>query len=144
MGSETTTVPKTADRGLPVISFSGDGDDGGDDWKCKSKKVKEALEEYGCFIAVYERMSSEVGEEILKELEKVFDLPLETKMKNKYDKPFNGYVGQLRTLPLHESLGIDDATTFNGIHTFTQLMWPSGNHHFRFISFTIFHSEKLV
>ncbi|XP_022151695.1 probable 2-oxoglutarate-dependent dioxygenase AOP1 [Momordica charantia] len=117
--------------GLPVINLSGDDlRPGGERWKTTGKKVREAVEEYGCFMAEYNGVSPELREQVFKALEQLFDLPVERKMKNKYEKPFNGYVGQLRTLPLHESLGIDDATTFHGVHSFTNLMWPSGNHHF--------------
>lgn len=128
MGSET--------EGLPVINFRGEElkAEGGGEWRRTSRKVREALEEYGCFIAEYEGVSREMREEVLKAAKQLFDLPIETKKKNKYEKPFNGYVGELRTLPLHESLGIDDATNFNGVQSFTHLMWPSGNHHFRSFS----------
>ncbi|CAK9310439.1 unnamed protein product [Citrullus colocynthis] len=124
MGSET--------EGLPVINFRGEEvkAEGGGEWRRTSRKVREALEEYGCFIAQYKGVSREMREEVLKAAKQLFDLPIETKKKNQYEKPFNGYVGELRTLPLHESLGIDDATNFDGVQSFTHLMWPSGNHHF--------------
>lgn len=142
MGSET---PLMRTEELPVINFSGGdlkAEDGGE-WRWTSKNVREALEEYGCFIAVYDRVSSELRGEIFKALKALFDLPVETKKKNKYEKPFNGYVGQLRTLPLHESLGIDDATNFHGVQSFANLMWPSGNHHFRSLLFFFFLSYFL-
>ncbi|TYJ13962.1 hypothetical protein E1A91_A10G085800v1 [Gossypium mustelinum] len=51
-------------------------------------------------------------------------------MKNRYEKPLNGYVGQIPKLPLHESLGIDNATSIEGTRFFTNLMWPQGNDRF--------------
>ncbi|XP_022991572.1 probable inactive 2-oxoglutarate-dependent dioxygenase AOP2 [Cucurbita maxima] len=129
MGSETG--PRM-DAGLPVINFSGDDvkAEGGEVWRRRSGEVREALEEYGCFIAEYEGISPELRVQVFKAVEALFELPIETKKKNRYEKPFNGYVGELRTLPLHESLGIDDATNIDGVQAFTNLMWPNGNHHF--------------
>ncbi|KAE8705120.1 hypothetical protein F3Y22_tig00110430pilonHSYRG00290 [Hibiscus syriacus] len=51
-------------------------------------------------------------------------------MKNRYENPLNGYVGKIPKLPLHESLGIDNATSLQGTQFFTKLMWPQGNDHF--------------
>ncbi|KAL0562038.1 hypothetical protein IC582_002486 [Cucumis melo] len=126
MGSETM------EERLPVINFSDEKvkAEGSVEWRRTSKKVREALEEYGCFIAKYEGVGKELREEVLKAVKELFELPIERKKMNKYEKPFNGYVGELRTLPLHESLGIDDATNFNGVQSFSHLMWPEGNHHF--------------
>ncbi|XP_031744406.1 2-oxoglutarate-dependent dioxygenase AOP3 isoform X2 [Cucumis sativus] len=129
MGSETTEEIR-----LPVINFSDEKvkAEGGVEWRRTSKNVREAMEEYGCFIAKYEGVSKELREEVLKAVKELFELPIERKKMNKYEKPFNGYVGELRTLPLHESLGIDDATNFNQVQSFSHLMWPpEGNHHFR-------------
>ena len=137
MGSETTEEIR-----LPVINFSDEKvkAEGGVEWRRTSKKVREAMEEYGCFIAKYEGVSKELREEVLKAVKELFELPIERKKMNKYEKPFNGYVGELRTLPLHESLGIDDATNFNQVQSFSHLMWPpEGNHHFRSFSLLLLH-----
>ncbi|CAN1837659.1 Probable 2-oxoglutarate-dependent dioxygenase AOP1.2 [Linum perenne] len=45
-------------------------------------------------------------------------------MKNKYKKPLIGYVGQIPKLPLHESMGIDNAVDADAVSAFTDLMWP--------------------
>ncbi|CAN1837663.1 Probable 2-oxoglutarate-dependent dioxygenase AOP1.2 [Linum perenne] len=77
--------------------------------------------------------AAEVCGEALAALKEVFDLPLETKMKNKYKKPLIGYVGQIPKLPLHESMGIDNAVDADAVSAFTDLMWPDhGNPSFRY------------
>ncbi|GKV35775.1 hypothetical protein SLEP1_g43995 [Rubroshorea leprosula] len=96
MGSESQ-APK-----LPVLDFTkGNLKPGTESWLSACKNVRKALEEYGCFI-------------------------VENKMKNRYEKPLNGYVGQIPKLPLHESMGIDNATSLEGTQYFTNLMWPEG------------------
>ncbi|XP_065865888.1 probable 2-oxoglutarate-dependent dioxygenase AOP1.2 isoform X2 [Euphorbia lathyris] len=64
---------------------------------------------------------------VMKEL---FDLPTLRKMENKNEISLKGYFGQIPTLPLHESLGIDNATSLQATQHFTNLMWPNGNSHF--------------
>ncbi|KAK6124908.1 hypothetical protein DH2020_041352 [Rehmannia glutinosa] len=39
----------------------------------------------------------------------LFDLPLQNKLRNRSDKPYQGYIGQYPMVPLYESLGIEDA-----------------------------------
>ncbi|PON89431.1 Oxoglutarate/iron-dependent dioxygenase [Trema orientale] len=115
---------------LPVLNFSKETlNPGSESWELARKDVQRAFEEYGCFIVLYE-MSSEFRSTLFGALEELFDLPTETKMKNKYEKPLNGYVGQNPVVPLHESLGIDNATTKEGTQFFTNLMWPHGNDRF--------------
>lgn len=127
MGSEGS--PK-----LPILSFSsGDLKPGTTSWVPTCKKVIQALEEFGFFVVNYDEIiPSQVHDATFGVLHELFALPTETKMKNRYQKPLNGYVGQIAKLPLHESLGIDDATSLEATQKFTDLMWPSGNDRFRF------------
>lgn len=116
---------------LPVIDFCvGNLKPGTNSWLLSSKEVLNALEEYGCFVAVYDKVSSELDNTLFRQLEELFDLPTETKVQNTSDKPYFGYIGQHPLIPLHESMGIDDATTHKGVESFTNLMWPTGNDHF--------------
>ncbi|CAI0422535.1 unnamed protein product [Linum tenue] len=86
------------------------------------------MEEYGSFIVEgYDKISTDVCREAFGALKELFDLPVETKMKNKYEKPLSGYVGQIAKLPLHESMGIDDAVDPAAVADFTTLMWT--HHH---------------
>lgn len=126
MGSEI--LPK-----LPVLDFSRkDLEPGTTTWFKTCNDVRRALEDYGCFIMEYNKLPSELRGEVFGCLKDLFDLPTETKMKNRYEKPLNGYVGQILKLPLHESMGIDDATSLQATQNFSNIMWPQGNDHFRY------------
>ncbi|GMY34125.1 putative 2-oxoglutarate-dependent dioxygenase AOP1.2 [Fagus crenata] len=116
---------------LPVLDFSSENlKPGTSPWLSKNKEVRQALEDYGCFVVLYDKVPSDLRNDVFGALEELFDLPTEIKLKNKYEKPLNGYVGQIPKLPLHESMGIDNATSLEGTQTFTNLMWPSGNDRF--------------
>ncbi|KAK8274528.1 hypothetical protein V6Z12_D10G078900 [Gossypium hirsutum] len=124
MGSELTPT-------LPILDFSdAELKPGTDSWLVACKKVTHALEQYGCFIIEYDKFPLQLHNQVFSLLEELFLLPTETKMKNRYEKPLNGYVGQIPKLPLHESLGIDNATSVEGTRFFTNLMWPQGNDRF--------------
>ncbi|KAL6334369.1 hypothetical protein AAG906_014770 [Vitis piasezkii] len=116
---------------IPVVDFSKENlNPGSSSWSATCKDVLLALEEFGCFIAVYDKVPSELQNKLFSALEELFNLPTETKMQNAHNKPYHGYVGQHSRLPLHESIGIDNATTLEGIQSFANLMWPAGNDHF--------------
>lgn len=128
MGSESTPS-------LPILDFShAELKPGTDSWLVACKKVTQALEQYGCFIIEYDPFPLQLHNQVFSLLEELFLLPTETKMKNRYEKPLNGYVGQIPKLPLHESLGIDNATSVEGTRFFTNLMWPQGNDRFWYSS----------
>lgn len=127
------SVDEQPNNKLPILNFSKETDlkPGTNSWLLACKDVQRALEEYGCFILLYHKTPSlHLNNAIFGALEELFDLPTETKMKNVYDKPLNGYVGQIPKLPLHESLGIDNATALDGAQAFTNTLWPSGNQRF--------------
>lgn len=118
---------------LPVIDFSMENlKSGTSSWFSKCNNVKSAFEEYGCFVAVYDKVSLELHNSMFGTLEGLFDLPKDTKIRNTYDKPYFGYVREESSKIVPESMGIDDATTLEGTQYFSNLMWPSGNHHFRY------------
>ncbi|KAK6162598.1 hypothetical protein DH2020_002439 [Rehmannia glutinosa] len=113
---------------IPIINLSTKNlNPGSSSWLPACKKVQHALEEYGFFIAQYDNVSSELDKQVFDVLEQLFDLPVETKTRNTSDLVFYGYVGQLPQAPLHESMGIPEATTIDAVQSFTNLMWPSGN-----------------
>ncbi|XP_059458375.1 probable 2-oxoglutarate-dependent dioxygenase AOP1 [Corylus avellana] len=135
MGSKTH--PK-----VPVIDFSGQKlKPGTTSWSLTGDDVRRALEEYGCFIAVYDKVSKVLENAICEAEKEVFQLPKETKVKNIAERTYHGYVGDISVIPLHESTGIDNATTVEGTKRFTNLMWPNGNDSF---SETILSYSKLV
>jgi len=93
-------------------------------------EVVRALEEYGCFIAIYDGLSQELHDAIFRASQELFDLPTEVKVLNTSDTPMHGYVGQVPAIPLYEGLGIENATTKEGVERFTKTMWPAGNESF--------------
>ncbi|KAI8024660.1 putative 2-oxoglutarate-dependent dioxygenase AOP1.2 [Camellia lanceoleosa] len=116
---------------IPKIDFTKENlKQGTSSWIETSNEVKCALEEYGCFVAVYDRVSMELYNEVFESLGELFDLPKEIKVKNTCDKPYLGYVGDEPIIPLYEGFGIDDAPTLEAAQSFTNLMWPNGNDHF--------------
>ncbi|KAM7480402.1 hypothetical protein LguiA_028615 [Lonicera macranthoides] len=124
MGSLTT--PK-----LLVVDFTKeDLKPGTTSWSLACNDIKHALENHGCFIALYDKIPSDLNKSIFHAADELFDLPTETKIQNINEKPYHGYVGQIPFVPLHEGLGIDYATTPEGAQSFTNLMWPNGNKSF--------------
>ncbi|KVH88631.1 Non-heme dioxygenase N-terminal domain-containing protein [Cynara cardunculus var. scolymus] len=80
-------------------------------------EVRHALEEYGCFFVVCNgSITEEVNREVFDVLETLFDLPMETKIKNTSEKAYHGYIGQLPFLPLLESMGIEHAASVHGLY----------------------------
>jgi len=116
---------------LPIIDFTKENlKPGTSSWLETCKDVTDALEDYGCFIAVCDNVSIELHNEIFVALQDLFDLPTQTKVQNKSNIPLYGYVGQIPLVPLYESMGIGYANTQEGVQNFTNLMWPLGNDHF--------------
>lgn len=99
-------------------------------WTSTCQDIRQSLENHGCFIALYNKVSTELDKAIFQAADELFDLPTDTKIQNMNDKPYHGYVGQIPFVPLHEGLGIDYATTEEGVSNFTNLMWPKGNDSF--------------
>lgn len=118
-----------APLGLPTIDFSDvhKYNRGTLVWDSTKTQVLEALQDYGCFEASFNRISPATRKSMFASLEQLFDLPLETKVRNIPDKIFNGYIGQAKEIPIYESLGIEDPESF------TNLMWPHGNTEFRYV-----------
>ncbi|KAF5935870.1 hypothetical protein HYC85_026999 [Camellia sinensis] len=116
---------------LLVVDFTKDNlKPGSSAWTTACKDIKQGLEQHGCFVALYDKISSDLNKAIFNAADELFDLPTETKIQNVNDKPYHGYVGQMSIFPLHEGLGIDYATTEEGAQSFTKLMWPKGNDSF--------------
>ncbi|XVE52009.1 hypothetical protein DITRI_Ditri02bG0085900 [Diplodiscus trichospermus] len=112
---------------IPVIDlFDENCKPGTYSWISKCKQVRLAFEEYGCFLATFDKVSSQLHDGVFRSLRQLFDLPTENKVQNTSDKPYFGYFKH-PSIPLSESMGIDNPTTLEGTRSFTNLMWPNGN-----------------
>lgn len=123
MGSESEMIP--------CLDFSGVGDDdeGSEEWEKMSKKVREALESYGCFILMNDKnkIPKSLCENMLLGMKELFDLPEEIKKKHISTRPYSSYKGDCPTFPLTQTLGIDDVFVEDNALAFTNLMWSQGN-----------------
>ncbi|KAE9585252.1 putative oxoglutarate/iron-dependent dioxygenase, non-hem dioxygenase domain-containing protein [Lupinus albus] len=117
---------------LHVVDFTNENmKPGTDAWFSACNIVRTALEDHGCFIARYNRVSKELCDSVVCAMEQLFALPSETKVRKTSDKLFRGYLGQVTWLPLYESLGVDNPLSIDGCQKFAHIMWPQeGNDHF--------------
>ncbi|KAK6802426.1 hypothetical protein RDI58_000206 [Solanum bulbocastanum] len=99
-------------------------------WESTKVQVFEALKEYGCFEAIYDKIPNEIREGIFDISKEIFEFPLETKVKNYSEIPLQGYVGMIPHLPFYESLGISDLLNPQNVETFANIFWPHGNPEF--------------
>ncbi|XP_042502951.1 probable 2-oxoglutarate-dependent dioxygenase AOP1 [Macadamia integrifolia] len=127
--------PVTTHLKFPTIDFSKeDLKPGIGNWEMVREQVREALEEYGCFEVFTNEVPLELHEAIFAAAEQLFDLPVETKLRNTSKKPLFGYIGHD---PIHhESLCIDEAPVLEKAQSFTDLIWPEGNSAFCEIAYS--------
>ncbi|PIA65341.1 hypothetical protein AQUCO_00100665v1 [Aquilegia coerulea] len=116
---------------VPAINFaSEDLRPGTTTWCSVRTEVRQALEVYGCFEAVFNG-KPRLHQEMLSALEQYFDLPHETKIKYFSDTAFDGYTGINPVMPLLDSVAIHTyELSFERLERFTNLMWPEGNSSF--------------
>lgn len=115
---------------LPSIDFSGLGDSepGSGGWDSVQDAVRRALEEYGCFLALYDKVTVELHDEVFHQMEEMFGLPAETKRQFvDPTRPYDGYLANLPLNPLHEAMGMSDALNSGAIERLAGLLWPEGN-----------------
>ncbi|KAK1416818.1 hypothetical protein QVD17_25935 [Tagetes erecta] len=113
---------------LPFIDFTNlDQNTKTNHWNLTKSQVHRALEEFGCFEATLSDIQPELHTSVFDSLQELFDLPLQTKLKNRSIKPFHGYLGQYPMVPLFESMGIDVAPNPDKAESFTKILWPEGN-----------------
>ncbi|CAN4114039.1 unnamed protein product [Withania somnifera] len=96
-------------------------------WESTKKQVFEALQEYGCFEAIYDKVPNDIREAMFVTSKEIFEFPLETKVKNLSEKPLHGYQGMIPHLPLYESLCIPDMLNPQSVENFANIFWPHGN-----------------
>ncbi|KAL6200209.1 hypothetical protein ACLB2K_029991 [Fragaria x ananassa] len=116
---------------LPTIDFSlQDLKPGSSSWAKTCKQVRYALEEYGCFVALYQQVSPQMIDNIFGHSKDLFELPLETKVKNTSKEPYRGYIGPIPFMPHYEGMGIENVTCPQATQKFRDLMWPNGKTEF--------------
>ncbi|KAG6575570.1 putative 2-oxoglutarate-dependent dioxygenase AOP1.2, partial [Cucurbita argyrosperma subsp. sororia] len=126
MGSETQAR-------VPVIDLSKleKLEAGSDAWGSTCKAMRVGLEEFGCFCVVFEEVSLELHNSFFGAVDELFQLPIETRIKNTSEKAYHGYFGRYSFLPLYESMAIDNPTQLDAAQSFANLMWPNqGNDRF--------------
>ncbi|KAF2301325.1 hypothetical protein GH714_022743 [Hevea brasiliensis] len=98
------------------------------EWDSARSQLWKAVEEYGCFRAVFKEIPQELPNAILSELKVLFDLPLETKMLNNEisELAYGGYIGKSPFGPLYESIGFDDPLRFEKVEKLINALLPSG------------------
>lgn len=125
-----SVLPLSESFQLPIIDLSDKTlKPGSSKWDEVKTDVRKALEDYGCFEASYDKVSTELNKSVFEAMEEIFDLPIQTKQRNVSSKPFHGYLFH----NLYQSLGIDDATVLEKVNDFTQQLWPDqGNKSIRY------------
>ncbi|MCE3050817.1 hypothetical protein HAX54_048243 [Datura stramonium] len=115
---------------LPIIEFTDENLMAGtSSWKSTSREIRGALEEYGCFAAVYRKVSPELRESMFHHCKELFQLPLETKLQNASDVLGFGYGGNFPNMPLAEYFGIENGATLDSTNNFANQMWPNRDVH---------------
>ncbi|KAF8034412.1 hypothetical protein BT93_C0650 [Corymbia citriodora subsp. variegata] len=114
---------------IPLIDLSElDGSKPGTPWDALQSQVRQALEEYGCFEALFDKMTLKLHDDVFQELEGLFELPAD--VKRRFDHPNKPFLGYFENLPLYEAFGVDYAPTSGSIERLADLMWPEGNTRF--------------
>ncbi|XP_031282289.1 probable 2-oxoglutarate-dependent dioxygenase AOP1 [Pistacia vera] len=115
---------------LPVIDLSrAELRPGTESWISTSKQVCHALEEYGCFVIKCNKVSLDLHSAIYSAIQDLFNLPTEIKqlIQATSEQPARDV---LSTNPNHERIDMDDLTSLEATHNFSNLLWPAGNDHF--------------
>jgi isopenicillin N synthase-like dioxygenase len=101
-------------------------------WTETCKQIRLALEDCGGFVANFDNtlLSPELHNNFFSAAKQLFELPIETKTQNTSDKPLHNHFIKFESLPLYESLAIDDPANLEANRWFTERMWPAGNEFF--------------
>jgi len=130
MGSENMTIPcfDLCKGGMRL-------EEGSEEWKEMSKKVREACENHGCFLLICddEIIPNTVCKDMFHNMKALFDLPEETKQQYVTAKPYRNYNGKNSPIPLSESFGIDDTFLSDNAEAFANFLWPQGNPPFSYL-----------
>ncbi|KAL3379288.1 hypothetical protein AABB24_000146 [Solanum stoloniferum] len=106
-------------------------------WESTKVQVFEALKEFGCFEAIYDKVPNEIREGMFDNLKEVFDFPL-SKLIEYREKPFHIYDGKIPSIPLYGSVSSADLVLPNSVETFANTFWSDGNPNFRNVAKSYF------
>ncbi|KAJ0007589.1 hypothetical protein Pint_29955 [Pistacia integerrima] len=85
---------------LPVVNFCKENlNPGTSAWLSACSNIRQALEQYGCFVAEYDKVPLQLHNAVFSAAEELFDLPKEIKRKNTSEKPYFAYVGDQPFVP---------------------------------------------
>ncbi|XP_055818966.1 probable 2-oxoglutarate-dependent dioxygenase AOP1.2 [Solanum dulcamara] len=98
-------------------------------WESTKVQVFEALKEFGCFEAIYDKIPNEIREAMFDTSKETFEFPT-SKLIEYREKPFHIYEDQLPNLPLFGSVVSADLLLPNSVETFANTFWPNGNPNF--------------
>ncbi|KAK3219626.1 hypothetical protein Dsin_013596 [Dipteronia sinensis] len=116
---------------VPVVDFSKVAlVPGSYSWLSACNEVRHALEEYGCFVVVYDQIPSETRGKIFDSAKELFDLPIEIKKLSPNKVPHRGYIGENPGFPRHEGMGIENVLSLEQLQLFANNLWPAGNDSF--------------
>ncbi|XP_014499325.1 2-oxoglutarate-dependent dioxygenase AOP3-like [Vigna radiata var. radiata] len=119
---------------ISCFDFWKDGmivEEGSEEWKEMSMKVKEACESYGCFLLRCDEINSKgAREELFENMKALFHLPQETKQQYISPRPFRSFSLYNYMNTRYETFGLDDVLLSISVDTLANLMWPQGNPHF--------------
>ncbi|KFK38898.1 hypothetical protein AALP_AA3G175300 [Arabis alpina] len=122
-----TSKPQTP-LSLPVIHFSSrDLKPKTPEWDSVRTRVRKALEDYGCFEAMFDGASKELRKALFEASGEVFDLPMNIKLNAKSGKRNYGYACQDPNMPLFEGIGFDSVDNPEVVLDLTHKLWPQGN-----------------
>uniref|UniRef100_A0A7N1A9L8 Fe2OG dioxygenase domain-containing protein n=1 Tax=Kalanchoe fedtschenkoi TaxID=63787 RepID=A0A7N1A9L8_KALFE len=121
-----------ADAQIPTIDFSAEAASnllsGSDSDINLRRQVRAALEGGGIFfLRCSESSTQSLVEEMMIGMKSLFDLPEDVKRRYKSTRPYSSYKGRESFMPLHESLGVDDAYLLESAQAFARVFWPEGN-----------------
>ncbi|XP_038722105.1 probable 2-oxoglutarate-dependent dioxygenase AOP1 [Tripterygium wilfordii] len=123
---------------VPVMDFTKPGalNPGSPEWDSLKVQVKEALKEYGCFQALYNKVPEELHKALFGAAEELFDLPTHIKKLNVCTQPLRGYICH-KYPTVVEGMGVEGADVFDEVENFTKTFWPQGNPNFRFVIYNL-------
>ncbi|XP_059637302.1 2-oxoglutarate-dependent dioxygenase AOP2-like [Cornus florida] len=113
---------------IPVITFSDELKPGTTEWDSVRARVRQALQEYGCFEALFDKIPSELRKSMMGATREMLDIPMEKKTAVTSDnEPFGtGYTGK-SSRASWETMGIEDVIIPENVTRFTNRLWPEGN-----------------